>query len=130
MHLSDALGVVAGLREDAGQRDRIPPLRTGVVPGETVVLVLESGHQRGAGRDAGRTGRIGAGEIDPLPGELVKVRRVGEAGAVQPQRVAPHLIDHDHQYVRSFSHQAILLRVAPRFSRKKANRRHSSLSEF
>ena len=69
----------------------------------------------------------GAGvRVEPMAFLVVKVRRVGEAGAVQPQRVAPHLIDHDHQYVRSFSHQAILLRIAPRFPRKKANRRHSS----
>jgi len=81
------------------------PLRFRVVSGEAVILMLQPGEQRGARRDAARAGRIGAAEVDALAGQLVEVRGVRKAGAVQPQRVAPHLIDHDHDDIRMLFHR-------------------------
>lgn len=104
MHLADALRMVSGPGKNAGQSLREFPFRVRIVSSKTVVFVLQPGHHCGTGRYTARTSRIGTCEIDPFPRQLVEMRRVRETGTVHAQRVAPHLIDHDHQNIHRFAH--------------------------
>ncbi len=95
VHFADALGVIPGGGQRAGQRGRIAPFHPGVVTGKAVTVRPQAGHQGRPGGNAARTGGIGPGKVDAFPGQLVEVRRVKVVRTVDAQRVAPHLVDDD-----------------------------------
>ena len=104
VHFADGGGLVAQITHAGGKR--IAGVGDGAVgwpvAGHSVGGDVFSGHDGHAGGDADRAVAVGRGEVDPLTGQVIEVRRAHEGGCGGAGGVEALLVGCNEQYVGSF----------------------------
>ena len=118
MEFSNVMGDVAVFAENLGEADFIRGEHE-VVADHTGLVGMTSGKDIGAIRRADRVGGVGAGAVDPLGGEGVKVRGVYAGIIGNAERAAPPLVVEDEKDVRFIRQNGTIEYILPVLSKRK-----------